>query len=58
MSTGLNDPCHCPHCGNFHTGQCPRIKAIEYHDCGTIRRVEYHAPIALETGTTPNRISK
>lgn len=29
------------HCGNIHTGQCPRVKAIEYHKNGRVKRVEY-----------------
>ena len=33
--------CDCPHCGNWHSGQCPRIKAIELHPDGTVKRVEY-----------------
>lgn len=32
---------NCRHCGYTHIGQCPRIKAIEYHECGAIKRVEY-----------------
>jgi hypothetical protein len=31
----------CEHCDNFHTGQCPRIKAIEYRQDGSVRRIEY-----------------
>lgn len=31
----------CTHCGNIHTGQCPRVKSIEYHKNGKIKRVEY-----------------
>lgn len=34
----------CQHCGGIHSGQCPRIKAIEYYQNGNVRRVEYHAP--------------
>lgn len=34
----------CEHCGFGHTGTCPRIKAIEYHQNGTVKRVEFHAP--------------
>jgi hypothetical protein len=37
-------PTHCGHCGGYHTAQCPRIKAIEYHPNGTIKRIEYHDP--------------
>ena len=39
----------CPWCSAsengvnvFHTGPCPRIKAIEYHPNGTIKRVEFN----------------
>jgi hypothetical protein len=35
-------PYPCPHCGGWHTGMCPRLKAIEYHPDGTVKRVEYH----------------
>lgn len=31
----------CKHCGNIHTGQCPRVKEIEYYKNGKVRRVEY-----------------
>lgn len=34
----------CEHCENIHSGVCPRIKAIEYHDNGKTKRVEYHDP--------------
>jgi len=37
----------CQHCGNYHTGQCPRIKAIEYYPNGRVKRVELHG--AIET---------
>lgn len=32
----------CPHCGNIHSGQCSRVKAIEYYPDGRVKRVEYH----------------
>ena len=32
---------YCGHCGCYHSGPCPRIKAIEYYENGTIKRVEY-----------------
>lgn len=38
MNGDLN---HCHHCGSFHQGGCPRVKAIEYYPDGTVRRVEY-----------------
>lgn len=31
----------CGHCGMFHAGPCPRIKAIEYFPNGMLKRVEY-----------------
>ncbi len=36
----------CPHCSGpfnavYHTGACPRIKAIEYHPNGTLKRIEF-----------------
>lgn len=38
----VNPPNICPHCAGWHTGQCPRVKAIEYFQDGRIKRVEYH----------------
>ena len=32
----------CSHCGSMHAGQCPKVKAVEYHLDGTVKRVEYH----------------
>jgi hypothetical protein len=32
---------HCDHCGGWHQGRCPSIKAIEYHENGGVKRVEY-----------------
>ena len=36
----------CPWCSTefvkvYHTGPCPRVKAIEYYPNGTVRRVEF-----------------
>lgn len=32
----------CPWCGPvWHSGMCPRVEAIEYHQNGTIKRVEF-----------------
>ena len=36
----------CPHCSGdfqkvFHSGKCPKIKAVEYYPNGTIKRIEY-----------------
>lgn len=36
---------NCPYCGNIHAGQCPRIKAIEYHENGTVKRIEFFGPV-------------
>lgn len=32
----------CTHCGHYHFGPCPRIKAVEYWPNGTVKKVEYH----------------
>lgn len=32
----------CPWCGAYHTGVCPRVKAITYDSYGQIARVEFH----------------
>lgn len=42
FSAGGTTP--CGHCGAFHAGPCPRVKAVEYYPDGTVKRVEYHAP--------------
>ena len=37
----------CPYCGGIphqHVGQCPSVKAIEYHEDGSIKRVEKWSP--------------
>lgn len=36
----------CPYCSSesvqvYHTGKCPKVKAIEYHPDGTVKRVEF-----------------
>lgn len=41
----------CEYCGCYHTGVCPKIKAIEYHPDGAIKRVEFHEP-QLQTTIT------
>ena len=33
------DSCH--HCGMNHSGACPRVQEIEYHENGTVKRVVY-----------------
>jgi len=45
--TNLNQ---CQHCGNYHTGQCPRVKAIEYHDNGAVKRIEFFEPTQVYSG--------
>lgn len=36
--------CSSPHTATFHSGACPRLKAIEYHPNGTVKRVELNPP--------------
>lgn len=31
----------CQWCGCIHSGKCPQVKAIEYHENGTIKRIEF-----------------
>jgi hypothetical protein len=26
----------------WHTGKCPKVKAIEYHPNGGVKRIEFH----------------
>ncbi len=40
--TAAQDFYFCGHCGMYHNGTCPKIKAIEYHPDGTVKRIEYH----------------
>ena len=34
-------PARCAWCGDFHshTGMCPKVQEIEYHENGTVKRV-------------------
>lgn len=41
----------CGHCGGYHIGTCPRVKAVEYHPNGTVKRVEYHEPHPVHVQT-------
>ena len=41
-STISNDFHYCSWCGSWHTGTCPRVKAIEYYLDGSIKRVKFH----------------
>lgn len=43
----------CGHCGNYRTGHCPLIKAIEYFPNGMIKRVEYVTPEPCKPVETP-----
>jgi hypothetical protein len=36
----------CGYCGGFHSGTCPRVKSITYHQNGTVAKVEFHDPNA------------
>lgn len=31
----------CTHCGMYHSGICPKIKSIEYHENGNVKKIEY-----------------
>lgn len=31
----------CGWCNGYHSGRCPKVKAIEYHPNGTVKRVEF-----------------
>ena len=33
---------HCGWCGDWHSGRCPRVRAIEYWPNGTVKRVEFY----------------
>jgi hypothetical protein len=46
VGSALAGPEKCGHCGCYHDGACPRVKAIEFYGDGAIRRVEYHDPAA------------
>ena len=55
-TTGAGNYVPCPHCGMAHSGVCPRVRAIEYHQDGvTVKRVEFHSPylVALPTADYP-----
>lgn len=41
----------CEHCNNSHSGPCPRVKAIEYHENGAVKRVEYTDQMANNDNT-------
>jgi hypothetical protein len=34
----------CAHCGVYHSGRCPQVKAIEYYPNGNIKRIEFIGP--------------
>jgi hypothetical protein len=39
---------YCPYCSQYpysfvvHSGKCPKVKSIEYHNNGTIKKVEFN----------------
>lgn len=50
INTSTANLTNCQHCGNYHTGQCPRIKAIEYYANGTVKRIEFFEPAQAYSG--------
>ena len=39
-------PGACPYCStptvaSYHSGSCPRVRAIEYHPDGSVKRIEF-----------------
>jgi hypothetical protein len=40
-TTGTVSMSTCPHCGGWHNGACPQVRAIEYWPNGSVKRVEY-----------------
>lgn len=46
-STAITQPA-CVYCGAWHSGTCPKVKSIEYHENGTVKRVEFHNPIVRD----------
>ena len=50
ISTSTANLTHCQHCGNFHTGQCRLIKAIEYYANGQVKRIEFSEPAQAYSG--------
>ena len=46
-TTALSGEGSCPYCSKppysyvYHTGTCPKIKAVEYYPDGTVKRIEY-----------------
>jgi hypothetical protein len=46
VTAGTPPSVFCPHCsgGNvqvYHSGACPRVRSVEYHENGSIKRIEY-----------------
>lgn len=37
----------CKICGNYHSTQCPWIKAIEFYPDGKVKRTEFHAALPV-----------
>lgn len=42
----------CPHCGQYHTAICPRIRALDFFADGTVKRVEYWPPPPIPSQVT------
>jgi hypothetical protein len=45
----------CRYCGpnTFHSGICPRVEEIEYHNDGTVRRVKLRESLPILVPTPP-----
>jgi hypothetical protein len=45
LATGTYTPKPCGWCSDdhqvYHTGFCPRVRAIEYHLDGSLKRIEF-----------------
>jgi hypothetical protein len=40
-TTSVNLEGLCRWCSGYHSGTCPKVKAIEYHPNGSVKRVEF-----------------
>jgi hypothetical protein len=38
----MNGMAACGFCGQYHIGECPKVKAREYYPNGTLKRIEFH----------------
>lgn len=48
----------CPYCSTtaqqtYHSGLCPKVKAIEYYPNGTVKRVEFNT-VPVQNGPRMN----